>query len=100
MRLVLPSATHSYGQNEYTVNPRYKGDIYKGFPRYKGVRILIPSDPVGDGQTTLGQTDGQTTLGKRTDHTRRWTDHMNNGATYRPLLFTGNVKTAQLATVC
>jgi hypothetical protein len=37
----------------YTVDPRYKGVLYKGFPRYKGVRILIPSDPVGDGQTTL-----------------------------------------------
>ena len=37
----------------HTVDPRYKGVLYnKGFPRYKGVRILIPSDTVGDGQTT------------------------------------------------
>ena len=49
-----------------TVHPRYKGVLYKGFPRYKGVRILIPSDRVGDGQTTVnGQTilgDGQTLI--------------------------------------
>ena len=49
-----------------TVDPRYKGVLYKGFPRYKGVRILIPSDRVGDGQTTVnGQTilgDGQTLI--------------------------------------
>jgi hypothetical protein len=44
-----------------TVDPRYKGVLYKGFPRYKGVRILIPSDPVGDGQTTLANK-------RRTDH--------------------------------